>query len=124
MTAKSWTLTILILCSKTLILSHSYLQMHGLCGRTPVQSFIDAPLGQVQQICSPAGRLVYANLCISSLSMNVYDVYSSFSTFCSVQVVLNLPQYVIVACDNVGNLCLPVHYQKNGGQIPGNIPCV
>ncbi|CAG05744.1 unnamed protein product [Tetraodon nigroviridis] len=55
-----------------------YLVGKQLCGRAPVQSFIQADQGQVSQVCGSSGQRVEngGNLCISDSEMTVYDVKS------------------------------------------------
>lgn len=98
----------------------------GLCGRVPVQSFIDASEWRVQQICSEDGWRVSSNLCISDSTMTVYDVTSEWDECgcCKVTRLRRRQQKVVVACNNVGNQCLPVHYEKYNNQSPTNVPCI
>uniref|UniRef100_A0A3B4X123 Ribonuclease A-domain domain-containing protein n=1 Tax=Seriola lalandi dorsalis TaxID=1841481 RepID=A0A3B4X123_SERLL len=96
----------------------------GLCGRTQVQTFIDAGVGAVQQICGWSGRRLQGhsgNLCISTSCMRLYDVRSSHNCRCIR--VRKYQKQVIVACDKVYNQCLPVHFERNSGQRPSNRPC-
>ncbi|CAB1416873.1 unnamed protein product [Pleuronectes platessa] len=101
----------------------SYLRDKGLWCRTPKQSFILANMTKdVLQICSRSGLYVKGNLCSSSLKMLVFEVLSSkcppknetrkqrFNTRIKVT---ETQQFVIVACDMVGNMCLPVHFEGN-----------
>nr|XP_046235844.1 uncharacterized protein LOC124054203 [Scatophagus argus] len=101
----------------------SYLESHGLCGRVPVQSFIEAGENEVLQICRDAGRRVKGNLCISESLMTVHDVKSQKMVHCNVSSVNSPKRKVIVACDKINNLCFPVHYQTYGYQQPGNETC-
>ncbi|CAK6975570.1 uncharacterized protein LOC126404539 [Scomber scombrus] len=89
------------------------------------QSFIEqADLGQVQGICSSAGRFLRDNLCISRSTMLVYDVISDMNT-CNILSVTPSRHYVIVACYNVENICRPTHYEPyNKKDKPGNKPCI
>uniref|UniRef100_A0A671WGJ4 Ribonuclease A-domain domain-containing protein n=1 Tax=Sparus aurata TaxID=8175 RepID=A0A671WGJ4_SPAAU len=111
--------------SKTLISLGRYLEEKKLCGRVPVQSFIDAPEKEVKDICSKEGLHVSGNLCLSKSSMIVYDVESTFKMKgCEVLNVSKQQDHkVVVACDKVGNKCIPVHYQAKINVIPKGGPC-
>ncbi len=130
MTADSWTWSILY--SETLISIHRYLVKSRLCGRVRVQSFIKKKdEGRVRDICSNAGwRLQDANgnkgnLCISNSPMRVFEVksFKMNRNVCIVKKIKRLKQKVIVACDKIGNSCLPVHFEKNDNQKQSNNPC-
>lgn len=101
-----------------------------LCGRVPVQSFIDADEGQVKQICRKAGWRVNGatgskgNLCISNSIMTVYNVQSVSKGGCKVKRAKPCKHKVVVACNKVENQCFPVHYEKYQGQKPGKEPCM
>lgn len=108
----------------------SYLVKNELCGRVPVQTFIEAEEKDVQKICSGAGHVVKdatekkGNLCISDSIMQVYHVTSTKdNNGCKVDKLTPDKQIVIVACNKVKNHCLPVHYEKYVDQKKGNIPC-
>lgn len=108
-----------------LILLHRYLQSQNLCGREPKQSFINAPQTEVDKICSKDGRRKELNLCMSKNPMDVYVISSQFvGQVCSVQLILKQSQFVTVACDNVENLCRPVHFDKYADQLPGKRSCI
>lgn len=101
-----------------LFFSHSYLDAKKLCGRIPVQSFIDADQAQVDQICSRNGWRIKGaagskgNLCISQSTMMVYDVESGkLGGKCSIGDVYWRNDAVVVACDKVEGKCRPVHYE-------------
>lgn len=107
-----------------------YLVKKGLCGRTPVQSFINAAASQVDQICRGGGRQVRGatggtgNLCISNSVLTVYDVCSNMSgSVCKVSSAKRRQHKVVVACDKVENICRPVHYERYNNQQPGNVVC-
>lgn len=100
---------------------YSYLEKNGLCGRVPVQSFIRATKAQVAQVCGTAGNRVVGsgNLCISQSTMEIYDVESE----CFVKNVTVRHHKVVLACDKVGQKCLPVHYKKFKHQTAGDKNC-
>lgn len=106
-----------------------YLKEHHLWCRTSVQSFIENDVQDVNMICSNDGRrltetVTYAgNLCISNSNMLIYDVtFKKTNSGCDINVASN-QRPVIVACNKVGNRCLPVHFQKYEHQTPSNMPC-
>lgn len=97
----------------------SYLDRENLCGRVRVQSFIEADLDDIERICSRAGWRVkgaagrQGNLCISQSPMSVFDVSSKkLSEKCVVTNIRPREHPVVVACDGVGDRCLPVHYER------------
>lgn len=103
--------------------SHSYLDKKKLCGRVPIQSFIDADPARVDQICGRAGWRIKGaagskgNLCISQSTMKVYDVKSKKQGGkCSIEYVHLKNDAVVVACDKVEGDCLPVHYEPYTNQ--------
>ncbi len=91
----------------------NYLTKKGLCGRTAKQSFLrSADSNKIKDICNGQGTKVENNLCISQNKFDVYIVESSNDKGkCKVTRYPNKQYYVTVACDNVDNQCLPVHYQ-------------
>lgn len=106
-----------------------YLGNQGLCGRVSVQTFIET--GQdVNGICGNNGRRLnnaqkYThNLCISISTMQVYNVKSQkTNNVCTVSSVTSGHSHVTVACNKIGNVCHPVHYESDQGQTPDNVPC-
>ena len=105
---------------------HSYLTENNLCGRAPVQSIIDTSQNQVKKICSDGGKRVESggNLCISTSDMTVHEVTSEYvNEECTVTRLRHRQQKVVVACDKVGNVCRPVHYQAYRNQQPTEQDC-
>ena len=105
---------------------HRYLTRKKLCDRVPLQSFIDDSEVNVQKICRNGGRRVKSggNLCISASSLTVYDVESKHANGqCTVTSLSHRQQKVVVACDKVANVCLPVHYQGYKNQQPTKQNC-
>ncbi|CAI5671844.1 unnamed protein product [Oreochromis niloticus] len=107
-----------------------YLKKEHLWCRTTVQSFLNkSDLENVIRICSRDGRRLsktdnYAgNLCISNSEMLIYEVISTKSNNDCKITVGPTKRVVIVACNKVGNQCLPVHFQKYEHQRASNIPC-
>lgn len=94
-----------------------YLRKKNLCHRR-VQTFIMKDNEyDVVQICNGLGWRVHGNLCISGSAFEVYDL--NVNTFsCRVYSIVRGSTYVIVACDRVGNRCLPVHFEKYMNQRP------
>uniref|UniRef100_A0A671XEM2 Uncharacterized protein n=1 Tax=Sparus aurata TaxID=8175 RepID=A0A671XEM2_SPAAU len=102
-----------------------YLTRKKLCGRVPVQSFIDASEEEVKRICQGVGSHNGCNLFSSNSIMTVYNVRSKLvNQHCQVA---SLPeprqQEVVVACSKFQNQCLPVHYEAYRNQQPANVRC-
>ncbi|XP_029931563.1 uncharacterized protein LOC115376211 [Myripristis murdjan] len=103
-----------------------YLTKKGLCKRTEVQSFLNSrDCRKVKGICNGHGtrkQIPYnlnENICISDTKMTVYDVKVNMSSkLCTVIKAEQRKGYVMVACDEVGNRCRPVHYQRYNGETP------
>ncbi|KAA0712456.1 hypothetical protein E1301_Tti012943 [Triplophysa tibetana] len=90
----------------------NYLTRTNLCGRKLIQSFVrkDDEL-RIRKICTRRGFRYRDNLCISSKRVKVYFVNSTLNNgHCHVHHLSYRSKYVIVACENVANICLPVHY--------------
>lgn len=102
-----------------------YLVKQGLCGRTNPQSFINAGVNEVDQVCRTGKRKADdGNLCISASEMEVYDVISyETNKKCSVTKVTGSNHKVVLACNNVSNRCLPVHYEKWNNQKADRVNC-
>ncbi|XDV19148.1 hypothetical protein PO909_024688 [Leuciscus waleckii] len=88
-----------------------YLTTNRLCGRAPRQSFLNKNYKEsIINICNGEGVKDRDNLCTSIRKFTVYIVQSSLSNGqCEVQV-QSVRSYVVVACEVIGNQCLPVHY--------------
>lgn len=99
-----------------------YLTDMRLCDR-PSQSFIrNKDSERVLSICNGFGRELcpyHSNLCISNFKILVYHVKVSRDRRCKIKYLKPKTEYVIVACDNIGNRCLPVHYEKYYDENPG-----
>lgn len=108
-------------CCNNSASGYRYLKKNGLCGRAPVQSFIQATKDQVVQVCGTKGSRVVGggNLCISKSTMKIYHVESE----CFVKNVNVHHHKVVLACDKVGRKCLPVHYEKCEGHTAGDENC-
>ncbi len=92
-----------------------YLTTMDLCGRTHLQSFLRKnDIDSIKRICNGQGvrQRQSQNLCISKRRFRVYTVESAWKNGrCEVQLQTKR-SYVIVACEVIGNRCLPVHYDK------------
>lgn len=103
-----------------LCLFYRYLSRNDLCKRSNPQTFMEErDWRNVLSICKDRGRQLHpgrSNLCISDSLIWVYQVYKGWG--CKVVHLKTYPQHVIVACDKIGNQCLPVHYQRYKGQKP------
>lgn len=96
-----------------------YLNRKGLCGRTPVQSFLSRRYSdRIKRICNGEGTRDTGNLCISMRSFTVYIVESSVRyRECEVHV-RRENSYVSVACEVIDNECVPVHYEEQTNRRP------
>lgn len=103
----------------------SYLKDQQLWCRVgaPIQSFVE-PSQNVDDVCTDGLRVLNGgNLCISQSEMKVYDVTTTKNNDdCTIDVQPR-QTYVIVACDKVGNRCLPVHYEKYINQKKTSVHC-
>lgn len=92
-----------------------YLVTMGLCARALEQSFLHIEdTFKITRICNGKGTMYSDNKCISTEKFIVYVVKSTLKNGkCDYQLQIE-NFYVIVACDVIGYVCLPVHYD---GQI-------
>lgn len=113
-------------CHHNLECGYRYLVEKHLCGRTPIQTFIQADKDQVRKICGTSGKRVEngGNLCISKSDMRVYDVKSRVRNGqCIVINVTEGNHRIVLACNKVSHTCLPVHYEKWTNQRAGRQDC-
>ncbi|KAI2663076.1 Angiogenin [Labeo rohita] len=96
-----------------------YLTRRNLCGRTHLQSFLHKNnTNSIKRICNGRGVRDTQNLCISKRMFRVYIVKSTKRNGqCEVQLQTEY-FYVIVACEVIGNRCLPVHYETQTNTEP------
>lgn len=98
-----------------------YLTNNGLLGRTPVQSFFKKKDEEaVRAICNGEGRVYKNNLYISDKEFEVCHVTTDQNGTVHVEL---KTQCVIVACNRIGDECVPVHYEKYNNQIPSDKVC-
>ncbi|XP_059196099.1 uncharacterized protein LOC131976895 [Centropristis striata] len=90
-----------------------YIRNHGGCSR-PTQSFLpESDLDRVNAVCSTKGGVVYKdNLCISRDSFKFVTVRSEPGT-CGIRSVTQETKHLILACEELNNQCLPVHFEGN-----------
>lgn len=83
------------------------------CGR-PTQSFLHPKdLARVKEVCSERGGERFKdNLCISRQSFTFVTVRSEMGT-CGIKNVREETKHLILACEVLGNDCLPVHFEGN-----------
>lgn len=96
-----------------------YLTTMNLCGRTRLQSFLRKNENDsIIRICNGRGVRRGHNLCTSQRRFTVYTVESALRNGrCEVQFQTER-SYVIVACEVIGNRCLPVHYERQTNTAP------
>lgn len=88
-----------------------YLAVMGLCGRTLNQSFHHKnDIRSIMRVCNGEGIRYTNNLCISREKFLVFIVKSN-STIgeCKFQLQFEIA-HVIIACEAIETVCLPVHY--------------
>lgn len=92
-----------------------YLVSMGLCDRKPnkKQSFLHISDTQsVIKICEGEGIKYEGNMCISTKKFLVFVVQSnSINGNCEYVVQFEMA-YVVVACEAIETICLPVHFEK------------
>lgn len=83
------------------------------CGR-PTQSFLNPnDLARVKEVCSKGGGERYKdNLCISRQPFTFITVRSEMGT-CGIKSIREETKHLILACEVLGNDCLPVHFEGN-----------
>ncbi|XP_034467565.1 uncharacterized protein LOC117777127 [Hippoglossus hippoglossus] len=95
----------------------NYIKNNGGCDR-PTQSFLHtAELDRVKAVCTKAGGKTHKeNLCISNQPFTFVTVRSQQGT-CGIRSILEESKHLILACEELENQCLPVHFEGN----PGNV---
>ncbi|XP_034730994.1 uncharacterized protein LOC117946742 [Etheostoma cragini] len=90
-----------------------YIKNNGGCER-PTQSFLHPrDLDRVKAVCTNQGGAVYKdNLCISRQSFTFVTVRSVQGT-CGIKRVQEENKHLILACEELDNQCLPVHFEGN-----------
>lgn len=83
------------------------------CGR-PTQSFLHpSDLDRVREVCTGKGGKTYKdNLCISDKAFTFVTVRSEPGT-CGIKSVREETKHLILACEMLGDDCLPVHFEGN-----------
>lgn len=83
------------------------------CGR-PTQSFLNpGDLDRVREVCTGKGGKTYKdNLCISDRAFTFVTVRSEPGT-CGIKSVREETKHLILACEMLGDDCLPVHFEGN-----------
>ncbi|XP_037639728.1 angiogenin-2 [Sebastes umbrosus] len=91
----------------------AYIKNNGGCDR-PTQSFLhQRDLDRVKAVCTDQGGAVYKeNLCISRQPFNFVTVRSVPGT-CGIKSVREETKHLILACEELSNQCLPVHFEGN-----------
>lgn len=97
-----------------------YIRNHGGCDR-PTQSFLHPKdLDRVKDVCTNKGGKVYKeNLCISKQLFTFVTVRSEPGT-CGIRSVQEENKHLILACEEVSNQCLPVHFEGNPKNLSPN----
>ncbi|XP_078143424.1 uncharacterized protein LOC144541940 [Centroberyx gerrardi] len=90
-----------------------YIRNNGGCDR-PTQSFLHpSDLDKVKAVCSSRGGKIYKeNLCVSQQRFTFVTVRSEQGT-CGIRSIREENKYLILACEELDNQCLPVHFEGN-----------
>lgn len=95
----------------------NYLTTKGLCGREPVQSFIEE--GSIENICNYNSYRKQNNECVSAKMLTVYRVSNTLQNdVCTVKNFYNDQYYVSVVCGVISKRCVPVHYVTQSKTAP------
>lgn len=91
----------------------NYIQSKTGCGR-PTQSFLNpGDLDRVREVCTSTGGKAYKeNLCISDKEFTFVTVRSEPGT-CGIKSIREETKHLILACEMLGDDCLPVHFEGN-----------
>lgn len=93
------------------------------CGMTPLTFIEESNTKLVIKICNGGGWNWQGNLCTSTSKIPVYVV--KVNTYnCTIEdVPAKTDEPVTVACDKVGDTCLPVHLQTNQTKKRRKVTC-
>lgn len=91
----------------------NYIKSKTGCGR-PTQSFLNPKdLDRVREVCTGKGGKAYKeNLCISEQAFTFVTVRSESGT-CGIKNIREETKHLILACEMLGDDCLPVHFEGN-----------
>ncbi|KPP58769.1 angiogenin-like [Scleropages formosus] len=96
-----------------------FLRNHSFCHR-PTQSFLPyREKEEIDAVCSPAGgRLHTRNLCISRKPFSFITVKTVGTHLgsCNVSHVDRETKHIILACETIKDICVPVHFEGNPDQ--------
>lgn len=97
-----------------------YIRNNGGCHR-PTQSFLPtSDLERVKAVCTNKGGVTYMdNLCISRQPFTFFTVRSEQGT-CGIRSVRKETKHLILACEELSNQCLPVHFEGNPEDLKPN----
>uniref|UniRef100_A0A3Q3XEQ5 Ribonuclease A-domain domain-containing protein n=1 Tax=Mola mola TaxID=94237 RepID=A0A3Q3XEQ5_MOLML len=98
----------------------NFIQTKTGCSR-PTQSFLSPKdLDKVREVCSSKGGKTHKeNLCISRQSFTFVTVRSEPGT-CGIKSIREENKHLILACEVLGNDCLPVHFEGNPKNLKPN----
>ncbi|KAK1895055.1 Angiogenin [Dissostichus eleginoides] len=91
----------------------NFIKNNGDCSR-PTQSFLHpSDLHRVMAVCTSKGGATYKeNMCISRQLFSFVTVRSEPGT-CGIRSVKEETKHLILACNELSNECLPVHFEGN-----------
>ncbi|XP_016334594.1 uncharacterized protein LOC107683016 [Sinocyclocheilus anshuiensis] len=92
----------------------TFLKKIKTCGR-PTQSFFrNSDKQRVENVCSKAGgKTLSGNLCISKEKFSFVTVRIDAEGACGIRNIRNETKYIILACEQIGDACQPVHFEGN-----------
>lgn len=101
----------------------AFLRKIDMCGR-PTQSFFRANERQrVDHVCTKAGgKTLSGNYCISKDQFSFVTVrVNNVEGACGISSIRNESKHIILACDDIGDVCQPVHFEGNPeNKLPSN----
>lgn len=93
----------------------NFLRKIKTCGR-PTQSFFRASEKQrVENVCTKGGgKTLSSNLCISKEKFSFVTVRVDINEgACGIRNIRNETKHIILACEQIGDACQPVHFEGN-----------
>ncbi|XP_057195980.1 uncharacterized protein LOC130557878 [Triplophysa rosa] len=101
----------------------AFLRKINMCDR-PTQSFFRAnERRRVDNVCTKAGgKTLSGNLCISKEKFSFVTVrVDTAEGTCGIRNIRNESKHIILACEDIGDVCQPVHFEGNPkDEVPSN----
>ncbi|XP_026855053.2 uncharacterized protein LOC113570687 [Electrophorus electricus] len=93
----------------------AFLRKIKTCNR-PTQSFFrSSERERVDEVCTKyGGKVLSGNLCISKEKFSFVTVRVNIDEgACGIRTIQNETKHIILACDEIGDVCQPVHFEGN-----------